>query len=292
MLKIRHLHQRCAQLQPAAVRAVGGRGKGGGSHGARRCFLIQEGRRKGRHKGEGNDRLQPYSASLAAVRPSCPHLLKTQPVARTRHAPLRKPLESVPACFPAPTPDPAMPAEITQLLRAASQGDAGAADQVVALLYGDLRRIAGRRMQQSGDMTLLDATALVHESYLKLQRAGELDFADRKQFLAYAAKVMHNIVIDQIRARQADKRGGEQVLLTLNTAIADLAPQGDEEVLRVHEALAELAEAEPRLAQVVEMRYFAGLTEAEIAEALDITERTVQRDWAKARLFLAVSLKT
>ncbi|WP_397533028.1 ECF-type sigma factor [Roseateles sp.] len=185
-----------------------------------------------------------------------------------------------------------MPAEITQLLRAASQGDAGAADQVVALLYADLRRIAGRRMQQSGDMTLLDATALVHESYLKLQRAGELDFADRKQFLAYAAKVMHNIVIDQIRARQADKRGGEQVLLTLNTAIADLAPQGDEEVLRVHEALAELAEAEPRLAQVVEMRYFAGLTEAEIAEALDITERTVQRDWAKARLFLAVSLKT
>lgn len=185
-----------------------------------------------------------------------------------------------------------MSTEITQLLRAASLGDAQAADQAVALLYADLRRIAARRMQQSGELTLLDATALVHESYLKLQRAAGLDFADRKHFLAYAAKVMHNIVIDQIRARQAERRGGEQHFLTLNTGIAELAPQHDDEVLRVHEALQELAALEPRLAQVVEMRYFAGLTEAEIAEALDITERTVQRDWAKARLFLSMSLKT
>ena len=185
-----------------------------------------------------------------------------------------------------------MSAEITMLLRAAGQGDAQAADRVVALLYADLRRLAASRMRQSGAMTLLDATALVHESYLKLQRSGALDFSDRRQFLAYAARVMHSIVIDAIRARQADKRGGELTFVTLNTGIAELTPQRDEEVLRVHEALAELAEAEPRLAQVVEMRYFAGLTEAEIAEALDVTERTVQRDWAKARLFLAVSLKT
>lgn len=186
-----------------------------------------------------------------------------------------------------------MSAEITQLLRAAGQGDARAADQVVALLYADLRRIAGRRVQQSGELTLLDATALVHESYLKLQRAGGLEFADRRHFLAYAARVMHTIVIDLIRARQAEKRGGaEAEFVTLNTAIAELTPQRDDEVLRVHEALEELAAIEPRLAQVVEMRYFAGLTEAEIAEALDITERTVQRDWAKARLFLSLSLKT
>lgn len=184
-----------------------------------------------------------------------------------------------------------MSAEITRLLHAAGQGDAHAADQVVALLYTELRRIAGRRMQQSGELTLLDATALVHESYLRMQRAGELNFADRKHFLAYAAKVMHNIVIDQVRARQADKRGAGQGLLTLNTGIAELAPQRDDEVLRVHEALQELAALEPRLAQVVEMRYFGGLSEAEIAEALDITERTVQRDWVKARLFLSISLK-
>lgn len=186
-----------------------------------------------------------------------------------------------------------MSAEITTLLRAAGQGDAQAADRVVALLYAELRRLAASRMRQAGELTLLDATALVHESYLKLQRSGALDFADRRQFLAYAAKVMHSIVIDTVRARQAGKRGGGELdFVTLNTGIADITPQGDEEVLRVHEALAELAAAEPRLAQVVEMRYFAGLTEAEIAEALDVTERTVQRDWAKARLFLAVALKT
>ena len=225
-------------------------------------------------------------AGRQAVRPSLP---KTQCVAKTRHGVGKRPLECVPASVPRPA---TMTAEITTLLRAAGRGDARAADQVVALLYADLRRIAGRRMQQSGELTLLDATGLVHESYLKLQRAGGLDFADRKHFLAYAARVMHNIVIDQIRARQAERRGGELSLVTLDTGIAELAPQRDAEVLRVHEALAELATLEPRLAQVVEMRYFGGLGEAEIAQALDLTERTVQRDWAKARLFLAMSLKT
>lgn len=181
--------------------------------------------------------------------------------------------------------------DITLLLRAASAGDHQAADQVVALLYADLQRLARRRLQQTGELTLLDATALVHESYLKLQRPGELDFPDRKHFLAYAARVMHTIVIDVVRARQAERRGGELQQVTLNTAVADLVPQGDDEILRVHEALAELAELEPRLAQVVEMRYFGGLLETEIAEALGITERTVQRDWQKARMFLSLALK-
>ncbi|HSI51819.1 MAG TPA: ECF-type sigma factor [Ideonella sp.] len=179
---------------------------------------------------------------------------------------------------------------ITQLLHQASAGDARAADEVVARLYVDLRRIAGSRLRQSGDLTL-DATALVHESYLRLQRAGGLDFPDRKHFLGYAAKVMHSIVIDQVRARQAERRGGALQQVTFNTGIADLAPQRDDEVLRVHEALAELAAMDVRLAQVVEMRYFAGLGEAEIAETLGVTERTVQRDWAKARLFLSMAMK-
>lgn len=181
--------------------------------------------------------------------------------------------------------------EITLLLRAASAGDPLAADRVVALLYADLQRLARRRLQQSGELTLLDATALVHESYLKLQRAGELDFPDRKHFLAYAARVMHTIVIDLVRARQAERRGDGLDEVTFNTAIAELPPQGDDEILRVHEALAELAEMDARLAQVVEMRYFGGLMEAEIAEALGVTERTVQRDWQKARLFLSIALK-
>jgi len=181
--------------------------------------------------------------------------------------------------------------DITVLLRAASAGDRQAADQVVALLYADLQKLARRRLQQSGELTLLDATALVHESYLKLQRAGELDFPDRKHFLAYAAQVMRTIVIDMVRSRQAERRGGDLDEVTFNTAIADLPPQRDDEILRVHEALAELAEMDPRLAQVVEMRYFGGLMETEIAEALGVTERTVQRDWQKARMFLSLALK-
>lgn len=185
-----------------------------------------------------------------------------------------------------------MPAEITLLLQAAGQGDAAAADRVVELLYADLRRLAAQRMRAAGPaVTQLDATALVHESYLKLQSAGALDFADRRHFLAYAARVMRSIVVDTVRARQADKRGGDAERVTLNTAVADLLPQGDDQVLRVHEALAELAALEPRLAQVVEMRYFGGLTEVETAEALGVTERTVQRDWAKARLWLAAALQ-
>ncbi|MET0519709.1 MAG: ECF-type sigma factor [Burkholderiaceae bacterium] len=182
--------------------------------------------------------------------------------------------------------------EITTLLRAASAGDTDAADRVVALLYADLRRMARRRLQQSGQLTLLDATGLVHESYLKLQQAGELDFPDRKHFLAYAARVMHTIVIDEVRARQALRHGGGLQQVTLNTAVAELTPSpGDEEILRVHEALGELAALDPRQAQVVEMRYFGGLAEAEIAEALGVTERTVQRDWQKARMFLSLALK-
>jgi RNA polymerase sigma factor (TIGR02999 family) len=180
--------------------------------------------------------------------------------------------------------------EITHLLRSASAGDRAAADEVVALLYDDLRRLARQRLRQSGDITL-DATSLVHESYLKLQRSAELDFPDRKHFLAYAARVMHSIVIDLVRARQSERRGGELQQVTFNTGIAELAPQRDDEILRVHEALEELAAMDERLAQVVEMRYFGGLVEGEIAEALGVTERTVQRDWQKARLFLSMAMK-
>lgn len=182
--------------------------------------------------------------------------------------------------------------DITQLLQAAQAGDRAAADQVVAQLYGELQRLARSRMRRAGDLTLLDTQALVHEAWLRLAGLQGQHFPDRGHFLAYAARVMHSVVIDLVRARQAERRGGGEQALTLNTAIAELTPQCDEDVLRVHEALEELAQLEPRLAQVVEMRYFGGLQEAEIASALGVTERTVQRDWQKARLFLAISLKT
>jgi RNA polymerase sigma factor (TIGR02999 family) len=182
--------------------------------------------------------------------------------------------------------------EITTLLRAAGAGDARAADQAFALLYADLRRLAHSRLRRSGEMTLLDTSALVHESFLRLQARDGLDFPDRHHFLGYAAKVMRAVVVDLVRARNAESRGGGAEHVTLNTAIAEAAtPHHDDEVVRVHEALQALGSNDARLVQVVEMRYFAGLTEKEIAEALGVTERTVQRDWQKARLFLSMMLK-
>ena len=181
--------------------------------------------------------------------------------------------------------------EITTLLHAANAGDSQAADQVVSLLYGELHRLARSRVRRAGELTLLDTTALVHESYLRIQQAGKLDFADRRHFLAYAAKAMRTIAIDIARARQADRRGGEALHVTLDTEIGDSVAAQEDEMLRVHEALDELMDVDERLGKVVEMRYFGGLTEVEIAECLGVTERTVQRDWQKARLFLAMALR-
>ncbi|MBB4843253.1 RNA polymerase sigma factor (TIGR02999 family) [Paucibacter oligotrophus] len=188
--------------------------------------------------------------------------------------------------------------EITVLLRAASAGDALAGERVISLLYADLQRLARSRLRQAGNaggLTLLDPTGLVHESYLRLQQGGSggvLDFPDRKHFLAYAARVMHNLVVDMVRAAQAQRHGGEYEHITLGTTIAGLpAVQNDAQILGVHEALQELAAFDPRLSQVVEMRYFGGLSEREIADSLGLTERTVQRDWQKARLYLSIAMQ-
>jgi len=181
--------------------------------------------------------------------------------------------------------------EITTLLQAANSGDALATDRVVAMLYGELRHLARSRLRRSGELTLLDTTALVHESYLRIQQAGKPDFADRRHFLAYAAKAMRTVVIDIARTRQASRHGGDALHVPLDTQISDSVAAEDDEILRVHEALEELADVDERLAKVVEMRYFGGLSEAEIADCLGVTERTVQRDWQKARLFLSMTLR-
>ena len=181
--------------------------------------------------------------------------------------------------------------EITTLLHAASGGDRQAADRAYALLYADLQRVAHSRLRREGDFTLLDTTALVHESYLRLRGGPTLDFADRHHFLAYAARVMRSVVVDLVRARQAERRGSGAEHVTLNTTLAGSAVDTGDEVLRVHEALDSLSAMDARLGAVVEMRYFGGLTESEIAQALGVTERTVQRDWQKARLFLSTAME-
>lgn len=180
--------------------------------------------------------------------------------------------------------------EITELLAAARNGDGAAANAAFSLLYDDLRRLAHAKLRQHQPMTLLDTTSLVHESYLKLVGQGSLPVTDRHHFFAYAARVMRSVVVDMARARLAERRGGAAEHLEMNTDIADNTPAPEDEVLRVHEALETLAQADEQLARVVEMRYFGGMSEAEIAEALGSSERTVRRQWQKARLLLSLAL--
>ena len=182
-------------------------------------------------------------------------------------------------------------AELTSLLAAARGGDQAAAGQAFSLLYDDLRRLARSRLRQHQTMTLLDTTSLVHESYLKLVGGSGLAVEDRNHFFAYAARVMRSVIVDFARARLAERRGGDAGHVVLDTALGEKLAMPENDVLRVHEALDVLAEADPRLAQVVEMRYFAGMTEVETAEALGISERTVRRSWDKARLLLIAALE-
>ncbi|MBX3603827.1 MAG: sigma-70 family RNA polymerase sigma factor [Piscinibacter sp.] len=167
------------------------------------------------------------------------------------------------------------------------------ADALFAATYRELRLLARARLRGGGRNTLLDTTALVHESYLRLSRGGELQFPDRPRFLAYASRVMRSVIIDMVRQRQTDRHGGGAVHVTLTGDVADAAgvPADEAHIVRVHEALLELARVDERMAQVVEMRYFGGLNDLEIAEALQVTDRTVRRDWEQARLFLAEALK-
>jgi RNA polymerase sigma factor (TIGR02999 family) len=181
--------------------------------------------------------------------------------------------------------------EITELLRCVNDGDAVARDALFAMLYQDLRTLARSRLRHSETITLLDTTALVHESYMRYLNARELSFADRGKFFAYAASVMRSIVVDEVRKRHAERRGGAAEHVELDTGSIGALAADDEQIVRVHEALDELAALDPRLARVVEMRYFAGLSEVDIASALDITERTVRRDWDKARTLLFEALK-
>ena len=153
--------------------------------------------------------------------------------------------------------------------------------------YSELRRLARARLAAGGRYTLLDTTALVHESFLRLQRAANIPVNDGEHFLAYATKTMRSVVVDYARRRKADRHGGGAAHTSLNTLHAEEICASDDEILDIHEALEVLAGVDPRLVQVVEMRYFGGLTDVEIGQALGVTDRTVRRDWERARLLLA-----
>ncbi len=178
------------------------------------------------------------------------------------------------------------------LIQQVVAGEPQARDRLFEAAYPELRKLARSRLRDGGRNTFLETTALVHESYLRLLQVDRLRLEDRRAFFAYASKVMRSVVIDSVRERQAERRGGDLVEVTFDTQVSADLPSGEAEVLQIHEALLALEAVEPRLAKVVEMRYFGGYSEAEIADALELNERTVRRDWDKARLLLMASLRS
>jgi RNA polymerase sigma factor (TIGR02999 family) len=179
--------------------------------------------------------------------------------------------------------------EITELLADARQGDTEKLEAVFAALYPELKRLASWRGSANRGESTLTTTVLVHETYLKLVGARHLDLKDRKHFFACAGRAMRHILVDHARAAMADKRGGGVSPVELPVDVADRASAPD--WIDLDRALDELDEVQPALRELVELRYFAGLTRQETAELLGCAERTVQRDWQRARAFLHARLE-
>jgi RNA polymerase sigma factor (TIGR02999 family) len=183
------------------------------------------------------------------------------------------------------------PSSLTELIHRAQDGDAAAAEELFAATYDELRKLARARLYSTGRDATLDTSSLVHESYLRFASAGRLRIQDRVHFMRWAGRVMRSVIVDFARRRKADRRGGDIVRVTLTEHLLPGSMPPEDEILRVHEALDHIAGLDARLAQVVELRYFGGLTDVEIAEALGVTDRTVRRDWEKARLLLREALQ-
>ncbi|MFN7183949.1 MAG: ECF-type sigma factor [Thermomonas haemolytica] len=183
--------------------------------------------------------------------------------------------------------------DITVLLDAARDGDRAAMDRVLATLYQELHGMARRQLAGQHHGHTLDATALVHEAYLKLigRGSGSARFDDRGHFFAYAASAMRSVIVDYARQRMAQKRGGDLHRVTDLPEEIEGGLRVDEDMLALDAALQRLTAVDPRLTQVVELRYFAGLSELEIAALLQRSERSVRRDWQKARMFLLAALQ-
>jgi RNA polymerase sigma factor (TIGR02999 family) len=175
---------------------------------------------------------------------------------------------------------------IGELLRTAEAGDSAASDALFAALYAELHTIAERQLHRGGSELTLGTTTLLHEAYLNISGREGLEFATRGQFLAYAARAMRGLMLDYARRRRTRKRGGE-FHITASGAEPAAADDGSAEAMdRLGEALIQLADVDPALAQLVDLHFFSGFTFTEVAELRGVSERTVQRDWRKARLLL------
>ncbi|REJ79611.1 MAG: RNA polymerase subunit sigma [Acidobacteria bacterium] len=180
-------------------------------------------------------------------------------------------------------------AELNRLLERLGEGDRSALDELLPLVYDELHRIArGQRQRVSGRLTV-NTTALVHEAYLKISQGKGQGFADRGHFLAVAATAMRQLLIDEAKRHAAQKRGSGQRPISLESVEVGVDAQA-EGLLALDRAMSKLGKMSPRLLRVVECRFFGGLTENETAEVLGITDRTVRRDWVKARAWLALEM--
>jgi RNA polymerase sigma-70 factor (ECF subfamily) len=179
--------------------------------------------------------------------------------------------------------------DVTALLRSWRGGDAGAGERLIEVLYAELREMAQAKLARERPGSTLQTTALVHEAYLRLIDQRAIDWRDRGHFLALAATMMRRVLVDRARARNARKRGGGEAAITLTDAAA-AGFDAVADILDVDRVLDRLAAAYPRPARVVELRFFGGLELAEIAVVLGVTDRTIKRDWAFARAWLAREL--
>lgn len=177
------------------------------------------------------------------------------------------------------------PQDVTRLLLQWRSGDRQALDRLIPVVYDELRRIARRHMRRGGQGQTLQTTALVNEAYLRLVNQNSIEWRDRAHFFAVAAQVMRHLLVDRVRARQAQKRGGGACHITIDEAA--VAGQSQTlELLALDQALNKLAEIDPRKSRLVELRYFGGLSTYETAEVLGVSEITVKREWAKAKAWL------
>jgi RNA polymerase sigma factor (TIGR02999 family) len=175
--------------------------------------------------------------------------------------------------------------DLSWLVAAADNGDGVAADALFAALYAELHRLASRQLARSAPHLTLGTTTLLHEAYLNVSRRDAAAFPDRARFMGYAAKVMRGLLIDYVRGRKAQKRGGLFEITALRTTVAGRLA-GEQGLEQISEALDELATVDAELAQVVDLRFFCGFSFAEIGAMRGVSERTVQRHWEKARLYL------
>jgi RNA polymerase sigma factor (TIGR02999 family) len=180
----------------------------------------------------------------------------------------------------APSPD------ITGLLLAWGKGDTSAGDRLLSAIYDELHRQAARAMRRENDGNTLQATALVHEAYIRLIDQRRVEWRNRAHFFGVAAQMMRRVLVDRARARLATKRGGEFQQVTLSDVEAGDAENASLDVLALHEALERLAALDPDQARLVELRYFGGLNIDDTAEALGVSPATVKREWAVARAWL------